>query len=412
MSEHDTDLGQRLREVLQGVILPSGQTVAESGVLAEVTVEAGEAVLVLRLGAELTAAQRAGIEEAVRSTAQRVEGIASCLVDVVTAPGDATGDTTKEPCGGHDGPCDHDHGHGQPHAHGHTAGHARPAPPAGLPGVAKIVAVASGKGGVGKSTVAINLALALAARGLRVGLLDADLHGPSFPTLLGLGAIQPRAREGRVEPIQIHGLAVMSIGFLLDPDQPVIWRGPMINGALKQLLQEVLWEDLDVLVVDLPPGTGDAQLTLAQTVKLDQAVIVTTPSDLALADARRGLVMFRQLEVPVLGIIENMSHFLCPHCHGRSDVFGAGGGRRTAEHLGVPFLEEIPLDLRVGEGNDQGRPVVLSAPDSEAARAFGELGRKCAESLGFSEKTGAATDAASGGTERPGFFANLFGKKG
>ena len=258
-----------------------------------------------------------------------------------------------------------------------------------LPGVRHVVAVASGKGGVGKSTVAVNLALALARLGMRVGLLDADIYGPSIPLMMGVDET-PRVRGGTIEPHVRDGVRFMSLGFLVDPGTAVIWRGPMVMKALTQLLDQVEWGELDVLVVDLPPGTGDAQLTLSQKVRLAGAVIVTTPQDVALADAIKGVAMFQKVGVPVLGIVENMSVFVCPHCGGTTDIFGHGGGRAEATRLGVPLLGEIALDASIREGGDRGRPVVVDAPDSEPARAFLAIARSVLASLGEAEPKPAA----------------------
>ncbi len=250
-----------------------------------------------------------------------------------------------------------------------------PEPTALLPGVAHIVAVASGKGGVGKSTTAVNLAVALARQGLAVGLLDADVHGPSLPRMLGESA-KPGQRHGKMIPIRAWGLQAMSIGFLVDPDTAMIWRGPMVMGALEQMMGQVEWGTLDILVVDMPPGTGDAQLTMAQKVSLSGAVIVSTPQDIALIDARRGVRMFEKTRVPVLGIVENMSVFCCPACGHRTELFGHGGARREAEALGVPFLGEVPLLLEVRTSGDAGTPICAAAPDSPAAQAFAAIAAK------------------------------------
>jgi ATP-binding protein involved in chromosome partitioning len=251
-----------------------------------------------------------------------------------------------------------------------------------LPGVKRIIAVASGKGGVGKSTVACNLAVALATLGLKVGVLDADLYGPSMPKLFGLDAKPELAADGKkLVPLEAYGVRVMSIGFLIEEGAPVIWRGPMVMSALNQLLREVDWGDLDVLVVDMPPGTGDTQLTMAQNVPLSGAVIVSTPQDLALIDARRGIAMFKQVQVPLIGIVENMSYFLCPHCGGRTDVFSHAGARKEAERLGVPFLGEVPLDIDIRANSDEGRPVVTTLPESALAGAFLQIARHVAETL-------------------------------
>jgi ATP-binding protein involved in chromosome partitioning len=240
-----------------------------------------------------------------------------------------------------------------------------------VPSVRSIIAVASGKGGVGKSTTATNLAVALAAQGHRVGMLDADIYGPSQPRMMGLAGRRPQARDDKtLIPLQSYGVKCMSIGFMLAEDTPMIWRGPMVTGAIEQMLRDVEWGELDILVCDLPPGTGDAQLTMAQKVPLTGAVIVSTPQDIALLDARKGLNMFRKVDVPVLGMIENMSYFLCPHCGERSDIFTHGGARREAERLGTEFLGEVPLDMAIRETSDDGRPIVVTQPDSAHAKTY------------------------------------------
>ena len=263
------------------------------------------------------------------------------------------------------------HGHQHGHAHGHAQGHAQPGGgKLNLPGVRYIVAVASGKGGVGKSTTAVNLALALHAMGLKVGLLDADVYGPSQPRMMGISG-KPTSKDGKVmEPMQNHGIKVMSMGFLIEEETPMIWRGPMVMSAITQLLRDVNWGELDVLVCDLPPGTGDTQLTMAQNVPLSGAVIVSTPQDIALLDAKKGLNMFRKVDVPVLGLIENMSYFACPHCGEVTEIFAHGGARKEAERFGVDFLGEIPLALAIRETSDEGKPIVVSQPDSAHAKAY------------------------------------------
>jgi ATP-binding protein involved in chromosome partitioning len=257
---------------------------------------------------------------------------------------------------------------------------ARPQAKPPAPGIRAIIAVASGKGGVGKSTTAVNLALALAAEGAAVGLLDADVYGPSMPRMMGISG-KPATPDGKtIDPMRNYGIAVMSMGFLVDEETPVIWRGPMVMSAIQQMLR-ANWGELDVLVVDMPPGTGDAQLTLAQQVPLAGAVIVSTPQDIALLDARKGLNMFRKVEVPVLGIVENMSYFCCPNCGHRSDIFSHGGARKEAERLGVDFLGELPLDIAIRETSDSGRPIVVSQPDSPHARAYRAIARRVLEKL-------------------------------
>jgi ATP-binding protein involved in chromosome partitioning len=265
-----------------------------------------------------------------------------------------------------------------PHAHAHPPG--APGNQIGrrgaVPGVGAIVAVASGKGGVGKSTVAANLALGLKANGLSVGVLDADIYGPSMPRMLGISG-RPQTKDGKtLIPMENYGIKCMSMGFLVPEDTAMIWRGPMVMSALNQMLRDVAWGDLDIMVIDLPPGTGDAQLTMAQQVPLAGAVIVSTPQDIALIDARRGLSMFEKVDVPVLGIIENMSYFLCPHCGERSEIFSHGGARREAERLGTDFLGEVPLDLQIRETSDDGRPVTVSDPGSPNAQLFREIAAK------------------------------------
>ncbi len=243
-----------------------------------------------------------------------------------------------------------------------------------LPGVARVIAVASGKGGVGKSTTAANLAMAMAATGLRIGLLDADIYGPSVPTLFGCEGIRPEATpEGKMRPVASHGIKLISIGFLLPPDAAVIWRGPMVSGAIEQLFRDVDWGTLDVLVVDLPPGTGDAQLTMSQKAPLTGAVIVSTPQDLALIDAKRAIAMFRKVEVPVLGLVENMSYYECPACGHREHIFAHGGAATAAAELDVPFLGEIPLTLAIREASDAGSPIVATDPDGPQAKAYGAI---------------------------------------
>jgi ATP-binding protein involved in chromosome partitioning len=271
------------------------------------------------------------------------------------------------------------------HQEAHVTPPAAPPKPAGVPGVASIIAVASGKGGVGKSTVAVNLALGLSRLGLKTGLLDADIYGPSVPRLLAITR-KPDSDGNKLQPIEKFGIKAMSMGFLVAEDTPMIWRGPMVQSALTQMLNDVAWAPLDVLVVDMPPGTGDAQLTIAQRVPLKGAVIVSTPQDIALIDARKGLAMFRKTQVPILGIVENMSVFVCPQCGHQSHIFGHGGARDTARELGAPFLGEIPLVPAIRETSDAGTPIVALKPDSKEAQAFLAIAAQVAQNIALPQR--------------------------
>ena len=316
------------------------------------------------------------LRQAAQAAVAGVAGVSSALVSLTAdqAPGSAAA-----PAHAHD----HAHAHA-PAAAARGAAPAQRAPaPTGrpIPGIRHIVAVASGKGGVGKSTTAANFALGLKALGLKVGLLDADIYGPSVPRLFAIKE-KPALKDGRIlVPFEPFGIKVMSIGFLVDEETPMVWRGPMVMSAVTQLLREVDWGELDVLVVDMPPGTGDAQLTLAQNVPISGAVIVSTPQDLALIDARRGVAMFQKVEVPILGIVENMSYFVCPDCGSRHDIFAHGGARAEAEKLGVPFLGEIPLTMAIREQADAGRPIVVSAPQSPQAAIYLDIAAKVRDRL-------------------------------
>jgi ATP-binding protein involved in chromosome partitioning len=239
-----------------------------------------------------------------------------------------------------------------------------------IPGIRNVLAVGAGKGGVGKSTTAVNLAVALAAKGAKVGLLDGDVYGPNIPQMLGLGDAPEVDAERHIVPPEAWGIKVISMGMLVPADQPIIWRGPMLHGAVQQFMRDVAWGELDYLVVDLPPGTGDVALSMAQSVPLAGALVVTTPQGVSVSDVRKAVGMFRQLNIPLLGVVENMSHFVCGHCHERTDIFGNGGGRRMAEEMQIPFLGEVPIDTRVRAGSDEGRPIVAVAPEAPAAQAF------------------------------------------
>jgi ATP-binding protein involved in chromosome partitioning len=273
----------------------------------------------------------------------------------------------------------------QGHAHPHPQQRAESPAPAGIPGVANIIAVASGKGGVGKSTVAANLAIALARQGLKVGLMDADIYGPSVPRLFDIRE-KPRTEGKKIVPIEKYGIKIMSLGFLLREDEAVVWRGPMVQSALTQMLNDTLWAPLDILVLDMPPGTGDAQLTISQRAPLRGAVIVSTPQDIALIDARKGIAMFEKTKVPVLGIVENMSTFVCPNCGHESHIFGHGGARAEAHKLGVPFLGEIALVPVIRETSDAGRPIVATQPDSKEAQAFLNVAKSVAAGVAGSQR--------------------------
>ena len=254
-----------------------------------------------------------------------------------------------------------------------------------LPGVKHVIAISSGKGGVGKSTVSVNLAVAMGLSGARVGLLDADIYGPNIPMMMGIEKT-PEQRDGKISPAESHGVKLISMGFFVPEDQAVVWRGPMVHTAIQQLFRDVLWGELDYLLIDLPPGTGDAQLTLSQLVPLAGAVTVTTPQEVALHDVRKGMMMFQKVNVPLLGIVENMSYFVCGHCGERTEIFAHGGGERAAETLGVPFLGRVPIDPAIREGGDTGRPLVVADPNSPQAKAFREIAGQIMAQLGKAEQ--------------------------
>ena len=363
-------------KALDQVVDPvSGRTVVQQDMISGLVVKDGQVGFVLEVSPD-RAPQSEPLRKICEAMVLGVKGVKS-VTAILTAHDDHPGHS-------------HHHAHGD--THDHTHGHApkpavaRQAPPQqGIPGVAAVIAVASGKGGVGKSTVAVNLALSLSRLGLKVGLLDADIYGPSLPRLLAITE-KPDSDGKKLKPIERHGIKTMSIGFLVAEDQAMIWRGPMVQSALTQMLSDVEWAPLDVLVLDMPPGTGDAQLTIAQRVPLKGAVIVSTPQDIALIDAKKGITMFQKTKVPILGVIENMSMFTCPDCGSSHAIFGHGGARETAEKLGAPFLGEIPLVPRIRETSDSGNPVSVSAPDGPEAQAFLELAKKVAASLQTASK--------------------------
>ena len=347
-----------VRSVLEAVIDPvSAKSVVASGMVSGIATRAGHVAVTLEVdparGPSLEPL-RLACEQAVRA----IPGVLSATA-VMTAERSAPPPPPMPSA--------------RPARGGHAHGPAQAAPGGGrieVSGVKHIIAIASGKGGVGKSTTAVNLALGLAANGVATGLLDADIYGPSMPRMLAVKE-KPESVDGKqLKPIERYGLRTMSIGYIVNEETPMIWRGPMVSSALGQMLRDVQWGELDVLVVDMPPGTGDAQLTLAQRVALSGAVIISTPQDIALVDARKGLNMFRKVAVPVLGIVENMSYFLCPKCGERSEIFGHGGAHEEADKLGVPFLGEIPLHLDIRTTSDSGHPIVVAQPDSSHAQAY------------------------------------------
>ncbi len=337
-------LKKTVTEALRSIIAAnSKQNIVDSGALKTVVVDGDQVGIILDFGnnapADITA-----IRSQVETLAKTVDGVSAANV-VISAHKSA------------------------PQAPKAAVGGKAPPTPINLPGVKHIIAVASGKGGVGKSTTSINLALALKAKGLRVGLMDADIFGPSVPTLVGLDD-KPGIKGKVIQPLEAYGIKVMSVGFLIDVDQPVVWRGPRVMGATQQLLKDVAWEPLDVLVVDMPPGTGDVQLTMVQQVVLSGAVIVSTPQDLALIDARKGITMFEKTNVPIMGIIENMTSFVCPECGSESHIFGHGGAEETAKNIECDFLGGIPLHMSVRESADAGKPIVTTSPDSPISKAY------------------------------------------
>jgi ATP-binding protein involved in chromosome partitioning len=356
MAGGDAPSPEALRAALRAITDPaSGQDIVAAGLVEGIEIRDGLVQVAL-----LTDRAHAANMEPVRKAAEvllgRQPGVVNAAVVLTAQKPPQTAAPAAQPGG-------HQHGgHGQQGGHGQKAALL-------LPDVKAIVAVASGKGGVGKSTVAVNLAVALALRGHKVGLLDADIYGPSLPRMLGL-ARRPEVKGDKMQPLEAWGVKCMSIGFLVEEETPMIWRGPMVMGALEQMLGQVSWGVLDVLVVDMPPGTGDAQLTMAQRVALTGAVIVSTPQDIALIDARRGVKMFERVHVPVLGLVENMSFYCCPNCGHRAELFGHGGARAEAARLGADFLGEVPLVLEVRTASDAGTPIVAAAPESESAKAF------------------------------------------
>jgi ATP-binding protein involved in chromosome partitioning len=351
---------QDVLKALQSVSGPDGKTpLPQTGAIAGLSVKDDKVYLSIAVDPAQAAAME-GMRLAAEKAVRGLSGVANALVSL-------TAEKKAPPAGASAAPPPHQHAPQAPRS-------------IGIPGVERIIAVASGKGGVGKSTTTVNLALSLAALGWRIGILDLDIFGPSLPRLLGTH--EAPESEGRfIKPLEAYGVKAMSIGFMVAEEDAMIWRGPMVMAAVQQMLRDVAWGDLDCLVIDMPPGTGDAQLTLAQTVPLAGAVIVSTPQDLALIDARRGVSMFGKVDIPIIGVVENMSYFVCPHCGGRSDIFAHGGARQEADKMGVPFLGEIPLTMAIREHADSGKPVVLSDPDSAPSAAYRSIAEKVKASL-------------------------------
>jgi len=345
---------------LAQVKAPGGGALTEAKVLSDVLVTDGKVFFSIAVDAGAVKAWEP-VREAAEKAVRAIPGVQSALVALTAERAASAG---KGPAPAHKAATPV-----APHAHAHPADKVQP----GIPGVDAVIAVASGKGGVGKSTTAVNLALGLRDLGLKVGMLDADIYGPSLPKLFAIKEKPQTVGGTRLKPIERYGMQIMSIGFLIDEETPMIWRGPMVMSAITQMLREVEWGKLDIMVVDMPPGTGDAQLTMAQQVPLKGAVIVSTPQDLALIDARRGVAMFKRVNVPVLGVVENMSYFLCPECGTRSDIFAHGGARHEAERLGVPFLGEVPLHMTIREKSDAGLPVVATEPDGVHAKIYRDI---------------------------------------
>src|SRR3954465_8317969 len=351
---------------LAAVKSPDGAPLPQSGKLSDVVVSDGKVFFSIAVDATAVQAWEP-VRKAAEAAVRAVPGVKSAMVALTGERAAGAARAAPPPA--------------SPAGNGHAHAPRGERPVQGPPGVAAIVAVASGKGGVGKSTTAINLALGLRDLGLKVGVLDADIYGPSVPKLLAIRGRPETLGGNRLRPMSGYGLTVMSIGFLGAEDTPMIWRGPMVMSALTQMLREVEWGTLDVMIVDMPPGTGDAQLTMAQQVPLAGAVIVSTPQDLALIDARRGVEMFKRVNVPVLGVIENMSYFVCPKCHERHDIFGHGGAHAEADKLGVPFLGEVPLHMAIRETSDTGRPVVATDPDGPHAKVYREIAGRVRDAL-------------------------------
>ena len=371
-SQHDNPApgaGSKTLAILDGLrqIVPQGldRDLVSLGCIKDMSVQGGVVRFSLALPEEL-AARRGSLKVLVE---QSLKGL-DWIEDLTIGDGELVEFAPPPPPPAAEPPA-HDHGHD--HSHGPEVEIEN-----ALPNVKHIIAVGSGKGGVGKSTVSVNLALALAAEGHSVGLLDADVYGPSIPLMLGVTGQPMATAEDKIQPLYAHGLAIMSMGFLLEPGQAVVWRGPMVHGVVTQFIKDVDWGELDYLIIDLPPGTGDAPMSLIQALPFTASVVVTTPQEVAAAVAEKAMSMFQKLNISVLGIIENMSYFTCPHCSEAIDIFGRGGGKILAGNAQVPFLGEIPIDTRMRKGSDVGKPVVVEFPESELAEQFREIARRLA----------------------------------
>ena len=385
---------QRIADALDQVRNPRmGKSVVAAEMIHDIATTTDGRV---RLTFLLSAADDATLVRDVRQALERVEGVTDVRIDVRDPAQGPGGTAARAPASAPAHGSSHSHAPAPAAVPGRPGGRAalpvldaapkappRPSAPVpvAMPHLGRIIAVSSGKGGVGKSTVATNLAVALARTGARVGLMDADIYGPNIPRMMGVNA-PPPVIDQRIQPLEAHGVKVMSLGFIIERDQPAIWRGPIVMKVITQFLQDVQWGTLDFLLVDMPPGTGDAQLSLVQAAQVSGAVIVTTPQEVAVGDALRGAKMFERVGVPVLGIIENMSYFECPHCGKPTPIFGSGGGRRLADELGIPLLGEIPLYPQIHAGGDSGTPIVVAEPDAPAAKAMLSVASRVAEAMG------------------------------
>lgn len=363
---------EKIIEALKGLTLDDGKSIVDQGLVSEIVIANGKVYFALEAGA--------GDPETLEPLRQRAEAVVGALEGVrsvgVTVTAERKGGAGERPGGPAPG------ANGAPaNGHGPEAGGGGGRGGNQISGVRHVIAVASGKGGVGKSTTSVNLALGLKSLGLNVGILDADVYGPSMPRLLGIFDEPRTGPNGEIMALEAYGIKVMSMGFMVAEGTPVVWRGPMVMQALSQMMMKVNWAPLDVLIIDMPPGTGDVQLTIAQQTPLSGAVIVSTPQDLALIDARKGINMFGQVNVPILGIVENMSYFLCPSCGERAELFGHGGAREEARKLGTNFLGEVPLQMAIRETSDQGRPIVASAPDSPEAAVYVEIAKNLKDKI-------------------------------